>query len=105
LLRKAAYGGGVYLPRALLFSSSEVNSDCGFHLGNYLPPKKGRQAKPALRSKVMNSLFPKPFRYLKNYFVYSLSLSAERLFYMKYEQRMNKSAVTECFMLRSLNTD
>jgi len=53
----------------------------------------------------MNSLFPKPFRYLKNYFVYSLSLSSERLFYMKYEQRMNKSAVTECFMLRSLNTD
>ena len=28
-------------------------------------PKKGRQAKPALRSKVMNSLFPKPFRCLK----------------------------------------
>ena len=105
MLRKAAYVGGVYLPRALLFSSSEVNSDCGFHLGNYLPPKKGWQAKPALRSKVMNSLFPKPFRYLKNYFVYSLSLSAERLFYMKYEQGMNKSAVTECFMLRSLNTD
>ena len=34
-------------------------------MGNYLPPKKGRQAKPALRSKVMNSLFPKPFRCLK----------------------------------------
>jgi len=65
LLRKAAYGGRVYLPCALLFSSPEVNSDCGFHLGNYLPPKKGRQAKPALRSKVMNNLFPKPFRCLK----------------------------------------
>jgi len=24
LLRKAAYGGGVYLPRALLFSSPEI---------------------------------------------------------------------------------
>ena len=39
-----------------------MNSSCGFHLGNCLPPKKGWQAKPALRSKVMNGLFPKPFR-------------------------------------------
>ena len=33
---------------------------CGFHSGNCLPPKKGWQAKPALRSKVMNIRFPNP---------------------------------------------
>ena len=38
------------------------NPICGFHSGEYLPPKKGRQAKPALRSKVMSYSFPEPFR-------------------------------------------
>jgi len=33
--------------------------------GKQSPPKIGRSAKPTLRSKVMKSLFPEPFRYSK----------------------------------------
>ena len=48
-----------------LEKKSHINPEsslCGFHSGEYLPPKKGRQAKPALRSKVMSYSFPEPFR-------------------------------------------
>ena len=60
--------------------SANCHADCGFHLGNYLPPKKGRQAKPALRSKVMNSSFPEPFRGITINLFYLLSLICRNAF-------------------------
>ena len=77
LFRKAACGGAVHLRHAFLFSSPEVNSGCGFQLGNHSPPKKGRRAKPALRSKVMKPVSQALPRY-ENNFVYTLS-SADQM--------------------------